>query len=144
MIAGITDTGSIPVLERVAQFTGERHRHLANNVANLSTPHYEPRDLSVRSFQEAMQAAVDDRRHRTGGPNGELEPRDTRQVRFEPGGLETRSGNLHDNILFHDRNNRSLEHTMKDLAENAMMHNAALEILHNQFTLLESTIREQA
>lgn len=144
MIKGMIDTGATPVLERLVQFTGERHRYLTNNVANLSTPDYQPRDLSVGSFQEAMRKAVDERRQRTGGPNGALHPRDTRQVAFGEKGMSVRPEGLKHNILFHDRNNRSLEHTMKDLAENAMMHNAALEMLKSKFTMLESTIREQA
>ncbi|MEX2672224.1 MAG: flagellar basal body rod protein FlgB [Phycisphaeraceae bacterium] len=143
MITGMTDTGSMQVLERLVQFTGERHKHLANNVANLSTPGYKPRDLSVDSFQEAMQAAVERRRQNTGGLGRELDPRDTREIKFESNGIRAQPHALSDNILFHDQNNRSLEHTMKDMAENAMTHNAALEMLKSAYTGIETAIRER-
>jgi len=132
MIEGLFTSGSMPALEKLVDFTGRRHRHLANNIANLSTPGYQPTDLSVDDFQAKLGKAIDARRTRNGGPRGELDMKS-----LEP-------TNLHDNIMFHDRNNRSLEHTMQALAENTMAHNAALDLMRNQFSMLESTIREQA
>ena len=143
MIQGMLDTGSTPVLERLVQFTGERHRHLVNNVANLSTPNFQPRDLSVADFQKTLSNAVDERRRRTSGLANEFRPQDTRQVTFREGGLETRAQTQRDNILFHDRNNRSVEHAMKELAENAMTHNAAIELLRSKFASLETALRER-
>ncbi len=140
MIEGLFNSGSMPVLERMAQFTEQRHRHIVDAIANLSTPNYKPTDLDVGSFQAALAKAVDERRNETGGPNGDLRVRHTDQLRFEPDGIETQPGFRNQNLLFHDRNNRSVEHVMKDLAENAMMHNAAIEMLRNQFHMLETAI----
>ena len=40
MIKGMFDSGALPALERLAQFTEARHRVLTNNIANLSNPYY--------------------------------------------------------------------------------------------------------
>jgi flagellar basal body rod protein FlgB len=45
-------------------------------------------------------------------------------------------------ILFHDGNNRSMEQLMSDQAKNALMHNLAVEILRDQYSMLETAIRE--
>ena len=55
MITRLTDSGAMPTLERLLQFTSARHQVLADNIANLSTPYYKPRDLSVESFQAALR-----------------------------------------------------------------------------------------
>jgi len=144
MIDGMFEVGSMPALERMVQFTSRRHALITHNIANASTPNFIPRDLDVGSFQQTLGEAIDRRRDRGGVFRGGLEPRDTPQLRFTPDGLAARSEALKRNILFHDRNNRSMEHQMKDLAENAMAHNAAMEMLKNQFTLMETTIQERA
>ena len=143
MITGLFDNGAIPALERLVQFTGQRHKLLVHNIANLSTPYFQQRDLSVDSFREALAKAIDDRRSRTGGPNGPLAMRDTRELRFGTGYTQTRSRPIAPNVMFHDRNNRSLEHLMQGLAENTMTHRAALDILKNEMDILNIAIRER-
>ncbi|MHC4993526.1 MAG: flagellar basal body rod protein FlgB [Planctomycetota bacterium] len=143
MLTDLFNTGSMPTLERVVQFTGRRHDLLTHNIANLSTPNFRPRDLDVDSFQAALAEAVDRRRDQIGGMNRELKIDDTRQVEFQKDHIRIRPGSANDNLMFHDRNNRSLEHTMQDLAENTMTHNAALDMLKSQFTMLRTAIRGQ-
>jgi flagellar basal-body rod protein FlgB len=144
MIEGMFEVGSMPALERMVQFTSQRHKHIAHNIANLSTPNFVPRDLDPASFQKSLGEAIDRRREGRGVYNAPLEPRDTASIRFHEDGLSAEAENPGRNILFHDRNNRSLEHQMQSLAENAMAHNAGMEMLRNQFDMLQSTIREQA
>ena len=143
LIEGLFNSGSIGVLERTVQFTHQRHQVIVDSIANLSTPNYQPADLDVKAFREALSEAVENRRKNSGGPNGELQIKDTSQLQFAPDRIEVRRIARNENILFHDRNNRSLEHIMQDLAENAMAHNGALEMLRNQFGMLESVIRER-
>ena len=144
MIDGLFNNGSMPVLERLVQFTGERHKQITHNIANFSTPHFRPKELSVDSFQEALGEAIDRRRDRTGGPNGELPLEDTRQLDFRRGGITPRPEAAGDNLMFHDRNDRSLEHQMQALAENSMAHNMGMRLLNNKFTMMERTIQERA
>jgi len=143
MIQGMFDYGATPVLERLVQFTAARHEVLADNVANLSTPYFKPRDLDPASFQETLARAVDRRRSRPHPLAGPLELRDTRQLGFSGDTLTTRPTPRHENILFHDRNNRDLERLMQDVAENTMIHNGGIEMLRNKYNMLRTAIRER-
>jgi len=143
MIERLFDSGAMPVLERVVQFTAQRHKVLAHSIANISTPNFQPRDLDTDSFQQALADAIDTRREKTGGINRPLEIRDTDQLSFRDGGIDVDPPRANDNILFHDRNNRSLERLMQHLAENAGAHNASLELLRSEFGMLETAIRER-
>lgn len=143
MIDRIFDSGAMPALERLVQFTGQRHRVLTDSIANISTPNYHPRDLDPAKFQAAMRDAIERRRSSDRPMNGELEMKDTRQLRFRSGGIEARPEATGENILFHDRNNRSLEHIMQDLAENTLTHDTGITLLKNQFDMLKLAIRER-
>jgi flagellar basal-body rod protein FlgB len=143
MIAGLFDKGALPALERMVQFTAARHGVLANNIANLSTPYYKPADLDPKSFQAALGDAIDRRRQRGDGVSGPIEMRDTGQLRFEPHGTTVRPMQTNEGILFHDENNRDLERTMQHLAENTLAHNTAIELIRNQFQMLQVAIRER-
>ena len=66
MIEGMFDSGSLPVLERLVQFTGARQTALANDIANVSTPYYKPRDLNVKEFQAELRRAIEQRREQGG------------------------------------------------------------------------------
>ena len=143
MISGIFDGGAMPVLERMVQFTSARHGVIANNIANLSTPHFRPKDLSVEKFQKQLRRAIDQRRATATPSTGELRLTDTRDFRFYADRLDATPEALDENIMFHDRNNRDLERIMQDLAENSMAHNASMELLRNEFNLLEMAISER-
>ncbi len=141
MIQGLFNSGSMPVLERMVQFTGQRHAVIADNIANLSTPYYRPKDLSAEKFQKQLRRAVNDRRATAMPRQGELRWQDTREFRFHEGRLDARPETLDENIMFHDRNNRDLERIMQDLAENTLAHNAGIEMLKSEFSLLKMAIR---
>jgi len=143
MIKGLFDSGALPTLERLVQFTAARHRALSDNIANLSTPHFKPHDLDTGSFQVSLQRAIDDRRGRPNPVAGPLSLRNTRQLRFHADGIEARPHRANLGVLFHDRNNRDLERTMQHLAENTGVHNAGLQLVRNQFQMLETAIRER-
>lgn len=143
MIEGMFNSGSMPALERLVQFTGERHRVLVDSIANLSTPNHQPRDLAPAEFQASLRDAIE-RRRDTGRPmRGELEMRDTRQLRFGRDRIDAKPTPMNRNIMFHDRNNRSLEHLMQGLAENTMTHEAGITMLRNEFEMLKLAIRER-
>lgn len=143
MIAGLTDGGAIPVLERVAQFTSARHQLLAHNIANLDTPYFKPADLDPAEFQMQLGEAVDRRRRSERPMSGPLRMKDSSNLRFHPNTLEARPGFRNENVMFHDRNNRDLERIMQDVAENTLAHTAAIELLRGEFELLRTAIRER-
>ena len=136
-------SSALPVLEKLAHFTQQRHKVLVNNIANLSTPYFKPQDLDPRSFQAQLRDALDQRRasaDRTGSP---LRWRDSDQVKFRAGQMEMTPQASNDGILYHDQNNRDLDRTMQRLAENTMAHNAAIELIRREFRTLETAIRER-
>ena len=142
VIQGLFNSGSMPALEHMVGFTGARHKVILHNIANLSTPNFRPREMPVSEFQEALGRAIDERRAERGG--GPAEPLDMPEISspdFDR--MLPHHDRTPENILFHDRNNRSLDHQMKNLAENTMTHNAALRMLSSKFELLKSTIRLQ-
>ena len=126
MIDGVLNAEAIPVLERLAQFAGQRHRLIVNNIANFDTPGYRPVDLSVSDFQKQLAEVVDDRR-----------------AGREPGRIELHPRPKADNILFHDGNDRDLERTMQDLVENFLTFRVANELMRSRFDLINTAIRER-
>lgn len=141
MIDGLFDGGAMPVLDRMIQFSSARHQVLAHNIANLSTPHFRPRDLDPAAFQKQLRTAIDQRRAVGHPVRGELQPRESREIRFESGRLAADPQPVDQGILFHDRNNRDLERTMQQLAENTLAHRAGVELMRNQFEMLSMAIR---
>jgi len=143
MITGLFNSGAMPALERVVQFTQARHQVLADNIANLSTPYFKPKDLDPQSFQTALREAIDHRRSGANPTSAPLEPADTRELRFQSGRLEVHPQATNQGILFHDQNNRDLERTMQHLAENTVAHNTAVELMRNEFSMIATAIRER-
>lgn len=143
MIDGVTNSGSVPVLERLLQFTGQRHRIISNNIANLSTPGFRPADVSVTQFQQQLGKAIDARRSDFGAAGGPLDLRSTREIEFHPATMHLKPQPVGDNLLFHDGNDRDVERTMQDLVENFMTYRAATQLLKSRFESLAVAIRER-
>ena len=130
-IERLLNQGNAPRLEQTLKFTAARQKLLTENVANVDTPGYRQKDLSVEKFQAMLRERVEDRRDASPGE----------RVRFEDvaGEVETPPRG----ILFHDGNNRSMEQLMSDGAKNAMMHNLVIELLRKQFGALEAALKER-
>ena len=172
MLDGLTNSGSIPALERLMQFTSQRHRLIANNIANLSTPGFRPVDVSPDEFRSQLAQAIDDRRAtraRHGiqppalfgdglAPSGSfgalsdeqavtdrnaLNIRSTRQIEVASDRLILHAEPTGDNLLFHDGNDRSVERVMQDLVENFMTYRTAAQFLRQQYDSIRSAIRER-
>jgi len=139
MIANLFDSTSIPVLQEVVNFSQARHTVLAGNIANMDTPGYKVRDLSVEDFQSRLQQAITERRQPPSSSEG-----------FSPGeiGLSNVSplaevAKNTKTILHHDQNNVGIEHQATEMVKNQMQHNMALAIMVKQFRLLETAISEK-
>lgn len=143
MIDGVTNADAIPVLERLIQFSGQRHRVISNNLANLSTPGFRPTDLPVAEFQHQLGEAIDDRRERHGGSGGALRPRDSGSIEFHEHGLSIEPQPLAENLMFHDGNDRDVERIVQDLVENFMTFRMAADFARNRFDLINDAIRER-
>jgi flagellar basal-body rod protein FlgB len=126
----LLNQGSSPLLEQVVEFSSMRHRLITENIANVDTPNYRQKDLSVERFRSSLRERIEARRQ---APPGSVGFEDLRSEVTHPSA----------NILFHDRNNRSMEQLATDLAKNAMMHNLAVELLRKQYMGFEAALRER-
>jgi len=132
MLTNLFTSTTIPVLEEVAKFSQVRHTTLAGNIANLDTPGYKFRDLSVDDFQSQLQEAVESRRRPS---PAYYSGRDTADTRFQA----TRADNPH-TILYHDKSNVELEQQVSEMVKNHMQHNLARSVVNQQFRLLATAI----
>ena len=130
LIDRLLNQGGTPALEQMLHFTAARHRLIADNVVNISTPGYQQKDLSLEKFQALLADRVDQARQAAPG-----------SVSFDDIGAEVE--NAHRGILFHDGQNRSMEQLMSDQAKNALMHNLAIELLRRQFQTLQMALKER-
>src|SRR5437764_9834956 len=126
----LLNQGPNPVLEQQLRFTEARQQLIADNIANVSTPNYRQKDLSVDRFQKMLRERVD--RQQAAGPGS---------VKFDDVSSEVE--NPRRGILFHDGNNRSMEQLMTDNAKNALMHNLVVELLRRQYQTMDMALKER-
>ncbi len=145
LIDHVTNAGALPSLAWSIQFAARRQSLIAHNIANVSTPRFQHKDVSPAEFQAALREAIDERRARTSGTHGALRLESTRHIgvtdeglRFTPG---TQAGS---GVLAHDRNNRDLESLMKDLTENQAAFRVATELMRTQAGTMRAAISERA
>jgi flagellar basal-body rod protein FlgB len=135
MLQGIFQATTIPVLEQVVNFAQARHTVLAGNIANLGTPGYHARDLSVEDFQSRLKEAIDSAHQpapRSLGDPDRPRPNPLAEVAKDPKA-----------ILFHDQSNDSAEIQVTEMVKNQLQHNTALAIMASQFRLLQAAISER-
>jgi len=126
------------------RFSGQRQAILAHNVANIDTPGFQSVDVSPRAFQESLRDAIDDRRRRTGGEQGELLWSESREVSRGRGGeLRLNPQTASSGVLFHDRGNRDLERLMQDITENTAVFRAASDLMRSQVSSLRDALSER-
>jgi flagellar basal-body rod protein FlgB len=128
----LLNEGNAPLLEQWVRFGAARHRLIVGDMANLDTPGYRQKDLSVGKFYSALRERAEARHS---SPPGSV-------------GFDDVTGQLdlehpESNILFHDGNNRSMEQLATDLAKNGMMHNLAIELLRKQYLQMEMALKER-
>ena len=139
-IERLTTSRVTHALELTARFAEERHKVLAENVANIDTPDYHTRRLEPEAFQTTLKEAL---QRAEGSGERRLELRGGAQVSTTPTGRlavrpEVRPA---DNILFHDGRNASLETLMTDVQQNALDYSLATRLLSKRFQGLMTAIR---
>ncbi len=142
LLSELTSSGGMQALELSLRFAAQRQRLLAHNIANLTTPGFQPRDVSPQTFQKALREAVD--RHRN-DPSRPVSLMETREIAVDRAGAlrltpRTPSGGM----LRHDRNSSDLERTMQDLAENSASFRVASDLLKSRHDLLRLAIGQRA
>ncbi len=139
MIASLFDATTIPVLQEVVDFSQARHTVLAGNIANMDTPGYKVRDLSVADFQTRLQEAIT-LRHQPASSMEGISPGEIGIRGSEPMAEIAKNSKT---ILHHDQNNVGIESQVTEMVKNQIQHNLALSIMVDQFHLLEAAISEK-
>ena len=101
MLTGLFQSTTIPVLQEVVSFSQARHAVLAGNIANIDTPGYQARDLSVEDFQARLKQAIEDRDQPPIGSPGETQ--------LAPKPLMAEVAKSSKSILRHDMGNVDME-----------------------------------
>jgi len=138
MINGLFTASTLPVLSQIVNFAQARHDLLAGNVANMDTPGYQVRDLSLTNFQETLREAIAQRDHpqKIFSVAGEaIGARESSPMKAVEESLKS--------ILYHDKSDVSLEGQVAELSKNQMMHDMAVTLLKAQFDLLGAAVSER-
>jgi flagellar basal-body rod protein FlgB len=164
VLKSLTHSDGIPALERLMQFTGQRHRLIVNNVANPSTPGFRPADVSPETFQRQLGEAIDAKRAGRANAAGAivgnglfddapaaggvgagrtLDLRSNKEIDVTADRMILHPQPVSDNVLFHDGNDRSVERIMQDLVENFMTYRMAAQFLRSRLDQISTAIRER-
>lgn len=130
----IVGSGGIDALEQVLIMTHERHKVLADNIANIDTPGYRTRDIDTAAFEKELAKAI--HRSQKNNPNVgrlSLDPAGSREF-AAPSKLRR--------LVFHDGNNRSVEDLMVEMSKNSIQQSQAAALLRNQLNLLRVVVSE--
>jgi flagellar basal-body rod protein FlgB len=119
-----------PLVERVLGFASARHKLIAENIANVDTPGYRTKDLSEAKFFAMLRDRAAARQEAAPG-----------SLAYD--GLNVDVENPRAGILFHDRNNRSMEQLASDQAKNGLLYTMAIELLKKQFSTMEMALKER-
>jgi flagellar basal-body rod protein FlgB len=136
MLTNMFQSTTIPVLQEVVNFAQSRQSVLAANIANMDTPGYEVRDLSVDDFQSRLRTAVEER-HTAGASVSQGEG-----ISDPASQLAEISKNAK-TILHHDKSNVGMEYQVSEMVKNQMQHNLALSLLAHQFHLMQAAVSER-
>jgi flagellar basal-body rod protein FlgB len=140
MIQGLFRSTALPALEQTAIFAERRHEVLAGNVANLDTPGYRARDLSVSDFEKSLATAIDQDRNTKSV--GYRRPGD-----FSPDRLDVDPYDgprlAMEKLVYHDGSDVNWEKQVTEISKNQGMHNLAIAIMRSQFGTLNAAISER-
>jgi flagellar basal-body rod protein FlgB len=114
---------TIGMLSDLVGARSQRHQVLASNVSNIDTPGYEPNDVDFQNLIDSMQQ----KGVRMARTHGKHLP------------VQTQGGDL---SVVRTGDQVSLDKEMVSIAENHLMHNAAVEMLARKFRGLQSVLRE--
>ncbi len=106
-------------------FTMQRQKLLADNIANVDTPGYQRKDLDVSAFRQELRDSIERAQN----------PSERESLSSE---YPERTGPNY--TMFHDDNNRSVEHLMLDLTRNRQQLTAAVNMMRSQMRMLRSIL----
>ncbi|HRX85723.1 MAG TPA: flagellar basal body rod protein FlgB [Phycisphaerae bacterium] len=143
MFENLLNRGATPALTAAWSFTQARHKVIAENVANMSTPGYKAKRLDLGEFQSTLAAALE---RRGNDPNAPFVLAGSKQVATDEAGRvvvtpQTKPGAQ---PVFHDGTNMSIEREMSQLAQNGMLHEMTTTLLRGRYDGLHKAITGRA
>jgi len=130
-------------LEETIAFAERRHAILAGNLANMDTPGYKTRDLSVPEFQASLKQLISaDKANVTPSPGdrgfdgsqGASSPHLAREQAVK----EVRDASSQ--VVYHDGSDDNLETQIAEIAKNQSMHSTAIALLKSQYRTMQMAI----
>ncbi|HUO10187.1 MAG TPA: hypothetical protein VM008_17910 [Phycisphaerae bacterium] len=143
MIDSLVSSPTIRMLEQTLDFTEQRHNVLLEDIANVSTPGFVQKDVSVAEFQKSLQDAI--AKNWTSN-NNSYHPESNEAADFSPvsSQVQVKPAEVGNTMAFHDRGVRSMEYLMGQMADNAMAHNAVSQLLKSRYDMTTRAIKLQA
>lgn len=140
MWSSLLSSTALPALEQTVNFSQKRHLLLASNLANLDTPDYQTRDVSIDNFQSELRSAIG-RSQTASTPFASpytpyTSPADAQSDNFQ------QVRDVSKQILLHDGSDVSLEEQVTEISKNQAMHNTAIALMRSQFQTLKVAITE--
>lgn len=133
MWSSLLNSTALPALEQTVNFAQKRHLLLASNLANLDTPDYQTRDVSIENFQDQLRTALT----RSQTPSTRYAtPIETQQDDF------AKVRDVSKQVLLHDGSDVSLEEQVTEISKNQAMHNTAIALMRSQLQTLKVAITE--
>jgi flagellar basal-body rod protein FlgB len=147
MFSSMFSDPSLKGLEQTVAFTERRHAVLAGNIANMDTPGYQTKDLSVDDFQASLREVIQAEREEqnmspglrlglVGSPNDAAEPR--YQQSKEAAVQKVRDSMKQ--IVYNDGSDDNLEMQVTQISKNQSMHTMAIAMMKSQFRQLQMAI----
>jgi flagellar basal-body rod protein FlgB len=138
---------SLKSLEQSVAFTERRHSVLAGNVANMDTPGYQTRDLSLDTFQTSLREAIQaERQTKEMSPGLRLGMFGSVEQPSQPSIEQAKNvamENVRDSmkqIVYHDGSDDSLEMQVTQISKNQSMHTMAVALMKSQYRQLQMAI----
>lgn len=131
-------------LEETIAFAERRHAILAGNLANMDTPGYRTRDLSVLEFQSSLKQLFDADRipnaPSSPGDRGFDATRGTNSPRLAREQAVQEVRDVSTQVVYHDGSDDNLETQIAQIAKNQSLHSTAIALLKSQYRTMQMAI----
>jgi len=131
------ESNHLQILERSLDAATLRHRTIANNVANIDTPHYKSKQVVFEEFLQQEITGIQ------GTSKLEAYRTDARHIPFTKGGLGAMPQIVSnpDQIVQNNGNDVDMESEMNQLAGNTIWYNGLTQITAGSFQKLKNVIQ---
>ena len=144
MFSSMFSSPSLKGLEQTVAFAERRHAILAGNIANMSTPDYKTKDLSVENFQTSLRGAIQaERQEQEMSPGLRFSllgsPNDATKPSFHQAKVAAteKVRDTMKEVVYNDGSNDNLEIQVTEMSKNQSMHTMAVALMKSQFRQLQ-------